>query len=82
MRIGSEYRVSAIGGRHWDAFAERNGLDADAVKARIDELGRRLPEAFREAAADPAVASSGSDLPARLTDLVAEQAERCRAALA
>jgi serine/threonine-protein kinase HipA len=81
MRIGSEYRVAAIAGRHWDAFAERNGLEASAVKERIDELARRLPEAFREAAADPAVAALGSGLPQRLAGLVEEQATRCRAAL-
>lgn len=81
MRIGSEYRVAAIAGRHWDTFAERNGLDPGIVKERIDELARRLPEAFREAAAEPTVAALGSDLPRRLADLVAEQAKRCRAAL-
>ena len=28
-RIGSEYRVGAITARHWDTFAERNGLDPE-----------------------------------------------------
>ncbi|GLY98079.1 hypothetical protein [Actinoplanes sp. NBRC 103695] len=79
MRIGSEYRVAAIAGRHWDAFAERNGLDPGLVKERIDELSRRLPEAFREAAAEPAVVALRSDLARRLASLVREQAERCRA---
>ena len=73
MRIGSEYRITAISGRHWDAFAAQNGLDAGRLRARIAELARRLPDAFREAAADPAVAELKSGLPARLADLVAER---------
>lgn len=82
MRIGSEYRVAAIAARHWDALAERSGLDPGAVKARIDELARRLPDAFRRAASEPDVAALGSALPQRLAELIAEQAKRCRAALA
>jgi serine/threonine-protein kinase HipA len=35
MRIGSEYRVDAITGRHWAAFARLNGLDGAAVRRRV-----------------------------------------------
>jgi serine/threonine-protein kinase HipA len=81
MRIGSEYRVDAITARHWDRFAERNALDADRLIERIDELARRLPDAFREAAAAEAVTALRSDLPERLATSVAEHTKRCRAAL-
>jgi HipA-like protein len=82
MRIGSEYRVEAITGRHWTAFSERNGLDPARVAERVDELGRRLPAAFREAAASAPVAALKSDLPGRLVSEVEKHVERCRAAMA
>jgi serine/threonine-protein kinase HipA len=82
MRIGSEYRIEAITGRHWAAFAERNGLDPVRVAERIDELGGRLPAAFREAATTAPVAALNSDLPARLVSDVEKHVDRCRAALA
>jgi serine/threonine-protein kinase HipA len=81
MKIGSEYRVEAISGRHWRAFAERNGLDPNRTLERIDELATRLPEAFREAASADAVSELGSALPDRLTSKVDQHAKRCRAAL-
>lgn len=81
MKVGSEYRVTAITGRHWAAFAEQNGLDPDRVIARVDELAGRLPGAFREAAAAAEVVALGSALPARLAARVEEHAERCRKAL-
>lgn len=82
MRIGSEYRVDAITGRHWERFAERNGLNAERLKERIDELAGRLPGAFREAAAAEAVKALRSGLPERLVISVEEHTKRCRSALA
>jgi serine/threonine-protein kinase HipA len=81
MRIGSEYRVSAIAGRHWKAFAHQNGLDPDRTTARIDQLARRLPAAFGEAADAESVKALGSDLPDRLVTRIEEHAKRCRSAL-
>jgi serine/threonine-protein kinase HipA len=82
MRIGSEYRIDAITARHWEAFADRNALDPAAVKARIDDLARRLPDAFRQAAEAEPVRELKSELPARLAEKIGEHAERCRLALA
>ncbi len=81
MKIGSEYRISAITGRHWRAFAVRNGLDAEAVLTRIDELAYRLPAAFREAGSADAVTALRSGLPDRLTANIKEHAEQCRQSL-
>jgi serine/threonine-protein kinase HipA len=81
MRIGSEYRVDGINQRHWDAFADQSGLDAGRVKQRIDDLARRLPAAFREAAGSDPVQSLGSDLPGRLAGAIEEHVKRCRAVL-
>ncbi|XVU25924.1 HipA domain-containing protein [Actinoplanes sp. CA-054009] len=82
MKIGSEYRIEAITGRHWRAFAERNKLDAERLLERIDDLAVRLPEALREAASADVVAELGSPLPERLVAEVREHVTRCRGALA
>jgi serine/threonine-protein kinase HipA len=82
MRIGSEYRVETITGRHWRAFAGQNGLDPDRTVARVDELAVRLPAAFREAAAAAPVVALKSALPERLAAAVENHAARCRKNLA
>jgi serine/threonine-protein kinase HipA len=78
MRIGGEYRIAAVGARHWRRLAESNGLDPDATVARVDELAALAPEAFQAAAVDDA----DGDLAERLCERVTVHAERCRAALA
>jgi serine/threonine-protein kinase HipA len=82
MRIGTEYRLTGITGRHWADFAERNQLDPERVIARVDELAAVLPSAFRKAVADDDVAALGSSLPGRLADRIEEHVDRCRSALA
>lgn len=81
MKIGSEYRVESITGRHWRAFADRNQLDPDRTVERVDRLAARLPAAFRSAADEATVKALGSELPDRLADRVTEHAEKCRRAL-
>jgi serine/threonine-protein kinase HipA len=81
MRIGSEYRVDGVNQRHWNAFADQNGLDAGRTRQRIDDLARRLPAAFREAAGSGPVQALGSDLPGRLVTTIEEHVKRCRAVL-
>ncbi|MCU7729731.1 type II toxin-antitoxin system HipA family toxin [Actinoplanes sp. KI2] len=82
MKVASEYRVEAITGRHWRAFATQNGLDPDRTVQRIDELASRLPAAFREAASADAVVALGSTVPTRLATAVEEHVGVCRRRLA
>ncbi len=81
MRIGGEYRLEGLAGRHWRRFAESNGLDQEVLMGRIDELTAQAPEAFAHAADRPAVKELTSDLPRRLADLIAKRAEQCRRVL-
>lgn len=46
------------------------------------ELAAIVPDAFADAAAEPAVAELDSALPRRLLDLVADRARRCDTLLA
>jgi serine/threonine-protein kinase HipA len=80
MKIGGEYRITAIGRRHWDRFAEVNGLDAEVLRTRIMELADRLPAALQEAAGR--IGDLRTELPGRLVEKVREHVARCRLALA
>jgi serine/threonine-protein kinase HipA len=82
MKIGGEYRVETVYGRHWRRFAAANGLDPEYVLDRVNRLVTRVPDAFARVAASPAVQSLGSDLPTRLADRVGRAAQaRARALL-
>lgn len=81
MRIGGEYRLEGIYGRHWRRFAEANRLDPDGTIARIDEMAVRAPEAFAGAAAGAAVTALDSALPGRLVARVSDRAKDCRTRL-
>jgi serine/threonine-protein kinase HipA len=81
MRIGGEYRVGRIEGRHWRRLADEVGLDGDAVVGRIGDLAAKLPGAMEEAASAPAVAELGSELPGRLVEVVTARAVECERAL-
>ena len=82
MRIGREYRLEAIGGRHWREFAANNAQDPDALIARIHDLAVELPASLSRAASDPAVRALATDLPGRLVERVTARARRCQTALA
>jgi serine/threonine-protein kinase HipA len=81
MRVGSEYRLNAISGRHWRDLAAGTALDPDTVIARIHRLASLLPACFEYAASDPAVRALASDLPGRLLERVTDRVRRCQAAL-
>ena len=82
MRIGGEYSVTKVEGRHWVRLAEATGLEATRILARIDEMASRIPAAFAEVADSAPVVAIHSQLPGRLLDLVRARAVSCRASLA
>jgi serine/threonine-protein kinase HipA len=81
MRIGGEYGVQAISGRHWRRFATANGLDVDEVMSRLDHLISQVPDAFATAADVDAVKELGSILPAKLIERIATRAVNCQESL-
>jgi serine/threonine-protein kinase HipA len=78
MKIGGDYRLDWYRNR-WLAAARDLGLGTAELMARVAELIAIAPDAFADAAKSPEVATLGSDLPARLTDLVAERWPDARA---
>lgn len=81
MRIGEEYRLEAVSGRHWRRFAEANQLDPDRTVTRIADLADLIPEALATVVKGDAIRTLGSDLPGRLLDRVGAHAGRCRQSL-
>lgn len=78
MRVGGEYQLGIIAGRHWCRLARSIALDADSVIERVRALAERTPDAFSQAVGDAGLGGLGSRLPARLVDAVADRAARCR----
>jgi serine/threonine-protein kinase HipA len=76
MKVGESYAVDP---RHdyWPAAAADLDLDSETLHARVRELAAIAPDAFSAAAGTPAVEDLASDLPGRLTDLIAERSRRC-----
>jgi serine/threonine-protein kinase HipA len=77
MKLGGDYRVVPFNDT-WDAAAVDLGVDAEALHARVWQLLALTPDMFAQAAHAADVVELGSDLPARLTDLVASRATWCR----
>ncbi len=77
MKIGGDYRVFTHHNT-WPTAARELGLEAEALCGRVRELALTAPDAIADAAHAPELAALGRELPARLLDLVAERADRCR----
>jgi serine/threonine-protein kinase HipA len=76
MKIGGDYQLNPHRNR-WPDAAVDLGLPPVEVVDRARDLAARAPDAFADAAKEPDVLILGSDLPGRLTDLVAERSARC-----
>lgn len=76
MKVGESYAVYP---RHdyLPAAAEALDLDPEALDFRVRALAEAAPDAFSEAASTPEVEALGSNLPAKLLDLIADRARRC-----
>lgn len=74
MKIGGKYDVH-LAYNTWRRAAKELGLPADALEARVKELATYAPDAFSTVSVE--VDDLGTDMPARLTDLVADRCARC-----
>lgn len=81
MRIGGEYKLDSIAGRHWRRFAEAVDVSPARVVERISDLAGRTPGSL--AAAVSAFSDSlTSELPRTLTERVVQRVKRCEELLA
>jgi serine/threonine-protein kinase HipA len=77
MRVGREYYLWKIRGRHWVDLAERCDLDPEPVLARVLEVARAIPGAAHEAAASVRADGLPRDFIDRLESLVIEHSITC-----
>jgi len=80
MSLAGDYRVW-IRVNRWPEVAKLIGLDGERLCDLLRNLAERAPDALRDAAAHPQVASLGRALTARLVDRIATRSRRCLAAL-
>jgi len=80
MKLGRSYLVWP---HHnpWPGAARAWGLDAGELRERVLGLGARIPDAFSDAAKELAGQITSGDMPARITDGVADRTRRCLAVL-
>ncbi|MGH3252193.1 MAG: type II toxin-antitoxin system HipA family toxin [Trebonia sp.] len=76
MKVGGDYQLNPHRNR-WPDAARDLGLPAEELVARARDLASVAPDAFADAAKASDVTVLASELPARLTDLVAERSGRC-----
>ena len=77
MKIGGDYRIAPLHNT-WGKAAAEMGINADFTFDRVRQLTGGVAEAFADAAANPDVVALGRDLPARLVDIIANRAARCK----
>lgn len=82
MKVGEDYKLRRTDRRSaWGHAADGLGLARDRLIARVADLAGRTPAAFEEVAGSSEVRALSTDLPDRLTALVADRCARCIAAL-
>lgn len=81
MRIGGEYRMRAVGRRHWDRLAGAIGAEPDAVAGIVGDIAERAPDVLSDACRRAGEAGAGHPILRRLETEVAANARACRAAL-
>jgi len=77
MKLGGDYRVDPHR-NPWPRAARELNLDPTALTVRVRELAELAPDALADAVSAPDVTALHRHLPARLLDLVADRARRCR----
>lgn len=77
MQIGGEYRLWYIRARHWDRFAEENGLDQGWVRTRLRQLIGSIPDTLARLAQDAVAEGLSEEFVGRYRDVVTDNAQRC-----
>lgn len=77
MRIGGHRALGDVTGSDWMALARVARLDPAGVVDRVLSLAAQLPDAFEEAAADPAVRDISGEFADHLTERVSLWQAQC-----
>jgi serine/threonine-protein kinase HipA len=81
MKIGNQYKISAIGAREWKKFASELRIDFNALHVRILHLARVLPGTAQTVGEGIKAQGIKHDVVDRLIDALAKRARDCEAAM-
>jgi serine/threonine-protein kinase HipA len=81
MKIGGEYKLSQIGLRQWQKFAQETRLDADQLLDRLIAMAKQLPDEMATAAIRARREGLGNRIIERLADRVIARARYCEQTL-
>jgi serine/threonine-protein kinase HipA len=81
MKIGGEYRLWAVGPRHWHKLSAELRLDPARVRDRVRELAAAVPDAAQTVARRARESGLRHPIVARTASALAKRATQCAAAL-
>jgi serine/threonine-protein kinase HipA len=73
MKLGGQYRFSALMARHWERFARDAGLSPAQVKKRVMTIASRLPDLARQTAAAFDAQGQGHPILGQIVTLIAQR---------
>lgn len=73
MKLGGQYRFSALMVRHWEHFARDAGLSPAQVKKRVMAIASRLPDLARQTAAVFDAQGQGHPILGQIVTLIAQR---------
>ena len=81
MKIGNQYKLSAIGAREWAKFATELRIDFNALRARILNLAGSMPDIAHRVGEEIKSQGIEHDVIDRLIHDLADRARKCEAAM-
>ena len=73
MKLGGQYRFSAVMARHWERFARDAGLSPAQVRKRVMAIASRLPDLARQTAAALDAQDQGHPILGQIVTLVEQR---------
>ena len=81
MKIGGTYKLLAVGAREWEKAAAELRIDFDAVRSRILQIVRSLPDIAQKVGTEVKAEGVTHDVIERLIEGLAERARACEKAI-
>ncbi|HMJ77692.1 MAG TPA: type II toxin-antitoxin system HipA family toxin [Iamia sp.] len=78
QRVGGEYRVTVIEGRHWERLARDTRVEPGWMRDTVLDLAERLPDAMADAIARSALTDDEIAFAQRLHEALVEWTGHCR----
>ncbi len=77
MKIGSDYNLNTQRPQIWARLAKNLGLPTGLLRTKAEQMLDAIPDAFAQTCSERDIQTMGSDIPARLAELVERRAKTC-----